>query len=386
MASKKQNLSDLIHDDAVLHALNLLRFSETVRNQIFVLLEDLADDILAKLSSGKPITAYQAKRLGSLITWAEGTIKTTYANIAKTSKEQFIELSELEVASAVASVNKVLGIELLRVGLTNAEAKAVVDDMLILGGPAKEWWADQGTKLARRFAQQVRLGITAGEANDDIILRILGRQTGVRRVVTVDGEQRVLRLRAGGVMDVSRRDATSLVRTATQTVSNEILWQTYQANDDVLDGVQWLSTLDGRTTPVCRARDGSSWDMAGNPLPDSPLQIPFPGPPPAHWNCRSVLIAIVKSLDKLISDAGGKGAAQVKRALAGLPESTRASMDGQVAASLTYEDWLATKSEAFQKEVLGPARFDLWKNKNISITQMVDPSGRALTLDELSKL
>jgi hypothetical protein len=50
---------------------------------------------------------------------------------------------------------------------------------------------------------------------------------------------------------------------------------------------------------------------------------------------------------------------------------------------MNYEDWLRTQDEETQKEVLGPARWELWKGGKLSMTDMVHQNGRALTLGEL---
>jgi hypothetical protein len=61
-------------------------------------------------------------------------------------------------------------------------------------------------------------------------------------------------------------------------------------------------------------------------------------------------------------------------------------MDGLVAQALTYEDWLKTKSEAFQKEVLGPGKWELWQKGQIRLRDLIDQRGRPLTLEELKQL
>ena len=62
---------------------------------------------------------------------------------------------------------------------------------------------------------------------------------------------------------------------------------------------------------------------------------------------------------------------------------TRASMDGQVAGDLRYEDWLKSQKETVQKDVLGPSRFELWKNRSLTLPEMLDQRGNPLTLEQL---
>jgi hypothetical protein len=58
-------------------------------------------------------------------------------------------------------------------------------------------------------------------------------------------------------------------------------------------------------------------------------------------------------------------------------------MDGQVASTMTYQDWFAEQSEDRQREILGPGRFALYKKDGLSLTQMVDGRGNPLTLKQL---
>jgi hypothetical protein len=54
--------------------------------------------------------------------------------------------------------------------------------------------------------------------------------------------------------------------------------------------------------------------------------------------------------------------------------------------TLTYEEWLKRKSAAFQKEVLGPGTYRLWKATKISLRDLIDQRGSPLTLDQLKHI
>jgi hypothetical protein len=61
---------------------------------------------------------------------------------------------------------------------------------------------------------------------------------------------------------------------------------------------------------------------------------------------------------------------------------TRASMDGQVAQTETYQTWLKKKPEAFQNEVLGKEKAQMFRD-GTPLDRFVDASGHTYTLDEL---
>jgi hypothetical protein len=123
-----------------------------------------------------------------------------------------------------------------------------------------------------------------------------------------------------------------------------------------------------------------SWDLDGNPLEGT--KIPFPGAPPWHFNCRSTLVPIVKSWADL-SSGSAVSKSKLQKLEDALPESTQSSMDGQVAGELTYEQWLKSKPEEFQIEVLGRGKHSLWLQGKITLAQLVDQNGDSLTLAEL---
>lgn len=208
----------------------------------------------------------------------------------------------------------------------------------------REWVREHPAATRFRLRGAIRQGVAQGETIDQIVRRVRGtRAAGYR----------------DGIMEVNRRGAESMVRTAVSHTVNAARTVTYQENADLVKGVQWVATLDSRTSQTCISLDGKVFPLNSGPRP------------PAHVSCRSSTIPVLKSWKELgIS----------------LPESptgTRASMDGQVAGDMRYADWLGTRSKAFQDEVLGPTRADLWRRGDIPMDKFVDYSGKAYTLEQL---
>ena len=65
------------------------------------------------------------------------------------------------------------------------------------------------------------------------------------------------------------------------------------------------------------------------------------------------------------------------------PPGQRASQDGPVSATLRFEDWLAAKPEAFQNRTFGPGRAALWRERELTLAELVDARGRPLPLATL---
>ena len=106
--------------------------------------------------------------------------------------------------------------------------------------------------------------------------------------------------------------------------------------------------------------------------------------PSLHWGCRCMILPITKSWETLAREAHGNSTLAKK--LDQMPGSTRASMDGQVAAGTTYEDWLGARSPEMRQEILGPARYRLLQSGKLSLRDLTDQRGNELTLKQLAAL
>ena len=61
----------------------------------------------------------------------------------------------------------------------------------------------------------------------------------------------------------------------------------------------------------------------------------------------------------------------------------RASMDGAVSDKMSFNDWLGTKSDAQQDDILGAGRAQLFRDGKITMRDLLDQSGRPLSFEDL---
>lgn len=87
-------------------------------------------------------------------------------------------------------------------------------------------------------------------------------------------------------------------------------------------------------------------------------------------NCRCTTVDITKTWRELGIDIDEA------------PAGTRASMEGQV-SDKTFEEFLKRKGTAYQNEVLGKGRAELYRNGTITFNQLLNQDGNMLTLKEL---
>lgn len=366
-------IAERLADRFTMHDVNLARFTVGEQRKIRNMLVDLREQLVLKLDQhiDGDGTAFSRRKLKALFQATDQTITNSYTKIAKTHDATMLKLAEVSADQTLEAMNATIGASLLNVGVPETVLKAMVDDDISLGLPAKEWWNGQSTRLRQRFQQQIRQGVFAGETLSDLKRRVRGRRENGFK---------------DGIMEATSRDAEALIRTSVQSIAQSARHEVFQANDDVIKGQQWLSTLDLRTSEICQALSGQAWTLEGEPLEGTTLD--FPGPPPLHFNCRSSLVPIMKSWGELIREAKGDKALakRMDKVESKIPESTQSSMDGQVSAKLTYEQWLENQPEERQIEALGEGKWQLWNDGDISLTDLIDQTGRPLSLKELEAL
>lgn len=233
--------NDRIADLFTEHALDLLRFDAAQRRQVRAFLRDLEADLVAQLTRADPAGAVRTetkrRRLERLLDQVRDTIRASYRRTGNALAGELRELADIEAEFAARAINDGVGFNLATVELTRNQAAALASDVLVQGAPVKEWWERQAGDTLRRFTDEMRRGIAEGETNAQLVRRIRGG--------TQNGEA------VKGFMDISRRNAEGLVRSATQAVSQAAREETYRQNSDLVKAVVWLATLDTRTTVGC---------------------------------------------------------------------------------------------------------------------------------------
>lgn len=265
--------------------------------------------------------------------------------------------------------------------------RALIDSKPFHGKLLKEWFEQLRQSDQARLIQAVQLGIVQGESTDDIVRRIVG--TKAHKFTD-------------GILSITRREATTITRTAINHISNaarEQVWQEPE-NAEIISVLIWNSVLDGRTSAICRARDGHAapTTTTGTIPPGLPKLEPPGARPPAHLNCRSVMVAYIDGVALVgnrptITDVRTRKTREIdfrieaKRQGRPIQEIRREwarNNIGSVPANVTYQEFLMRQSDTFQDQVLGKAQAKLFRSGKIRLDQFVDRAGNELTLEELN--
>lgn len=125
---------------------------------------------------------------------------------------------------------------------------------------------------------------------------------------------------------ISLTDAMRMTRTAGLWAYREANRASFVANRDVLDGWIWCADLSPRTCAACIAMDGSIH-------PDTETLND-------HHNGRCSMVPIVKGFPPVIEQGRG-------------------------------EAWFNKQPESVQKEMLGPGKYEAWKDGKFNFTDLV---------------
>jgi SPP1 gp7 family putative phage head morphogenesis protein len=184
---------------------------------------------------------------------ASATAMTNY------TQSQLRDLAAYESGFLVASARSVLPAVVSFDAVAPVQLWAAVTARPFEGRLLEDWVADYTVAQRKKLEQAVRTSVVEGETIDQAIRRIRG-------TAKLNGSDGVL-------PGATRKTAEALTRTAINHVTTTARERTYQDNQQVVKGVQWRSTLDGRTSLVCISRDGTVYELDAGPRP------------PAHPNC-----------------------------------------------------------------------------------------------------
>lgn len=358
-------------DELIAHQIDLLRLSAGERAKVLAILKKLEEELVELLfHSGRKLADISREDKARILAQAQKAINDYYGQVSDQVGATLGEMGRVEAKFTAESLVAIYAGAIVPALPTETVLKRLVDDTLIDGAPSAAWWKRQAGDIVFRFKNAVQQGLAAAETNDEIIRRIRGRAIGYKMI---DGKR--VYTYAGGIMQIARHHAAAQVQTSVMTVAAAARMDTYQANGDVIKGYRQLSTLDGHTTPTCIAYSGATWDKNKNPT--APNTLPFISPKgsvygcPRHWNCRSLIVPITKTFRELGLDIDE------------VPSSTRSASGGPVDARTSFDAFLKRRPAASVEEQLGPGRARLWRDGKITLQQLLDASGRPLTVRQL---
>lgn len=356
-------VNQVLEDEQIAHSVSLEKYKVGVVRRIIALLNRADADLSAALSAALerlPAESFTVERLELLLAEVRLINMQAYAQVAQELQDDLKELAGYEADWQRDLFKRVLP-EPVQVHFPIASVSAEQTYAAAMSRPfqgrlLKDWGTEIAADRMVKVRNAIRTGYLEGKTTDQIIRSIRGtRAAGY----------------ADGFLERPRKDLASVVRTAVSHTATTARQEFNKANEEILKADKWVSTLDNKTSPMCRIRDQLQYAVTTH----KPIGHKVPwlqGPGKIHWCCRSTSSPVTKSWKEL-----------------GIPldemtPSQRASMDGQVPGDTNYSEWLNRQSDARKIEVLGPARYQLLKEGK-ELEDFYTPTGEWMTLDQMKE-
>ena len=266
----------------------------------------------------------------------------------------------------------------------------VVSYSLASGKTLNQWFQNIAESDFYRLQSFIQNGFSSGLTIQEMISGIIG--TAERNY-------------QDGIFNTTRNEAENIARTLCNGVANSAKLAFYQANDDVIIGVEILSTLDGRTCPVCASLDRKRYKM-DEQAPSLPL----------HNMCRCVLLPVTPASDfadeqrpmanaDFMAEAKRNYSAKYPdknfddlamstkknyyyRAMREFENRTGKPAYTQSDGAVSFREYFTENmTEQQRKDWLGPERYKIWKRGNLSLDKFIPPyPQKRLTVKELKRL
>jgi hypothetical protein len=359
-------VNEHLSDASIHHAIDMHYYSNDVVRRIIALLNRVDPDLIAQLTSSLETMSpdsFTVERLQQLLVSVQALNAQAYQVVSvelATEMQKLVEYEsgyQFQLFHATIPPQIIAQVDVATVSVEQVYAAAMARPFQ--GRLLKEWAASIEADRMARIRDTVRMGYVENQTISQIVQRVRGtRAKGY----------------SDGVIEIDRRNAEAVVRTAISHTAGVTRNRFMKANADLVKAVGWVSTLDGRTSEGCRLRDGLHYtnDAAHKPIGHT---VPWLGGPGAlHWNCRSTSVPITKSWKEL----GGVDIGEFN-------PSTRASMDGEVPADMTYGEWLKKQSATRQDEILGKAKGAMFRTGELPLDKFYSDKGKHLTLEQLKQ-
>lgn len=318
--------ADRLLDEAVLHRIALSRYSTATVRKVLALLNRtdraLVERILRADNEGRdPV---QLERLleevralqGDGWTVVRGRLNEDVAALARAERDF--------AASMVRAARSAPGLTATFNVPTTAQVVAAVNARPFQGRFLRGWLDEAEAGAAKRVREMLRQGFVEGRSVTDLVRQIRGTKAlGYR-----DGQ-----------LEISRRGAEAMVRTALTHTAAVSAKETYQALG--VAEATFLAVLDSRTTLTCANLNGQTFPLDKFPWP------------PRHVNCRSTSMPVVPGMPKVEAPS--------------------------------FSDWLKRQTPEVQNDILGVRKAQLFRDGKLTLDRFTDDKGRVLTLEQLRR-
>lgn len=356
---------------------------------------------LAKLDPTEPIReATKRKRLMEYLKQVRQIILGANRTLKNQIQLGLIDLAETSMIDMAQALEIAVPFTWSSKVLSDKQLRAIVTEQPFQGATLREWSSNQSQATLNKLQRDLQIGLVQGESIGQLSRRVKG------------------------TMKTAGNQATAVIRTAVNHVSNKARTMVIDENSEITNGRIWWATLDNRTSGICRANHGRKFKHGEG---ENLL--------PAHFQCRSVWIADIKGFDEItksrtapfrvrVPDENWKSSdirrwlkqqgekvpagkldadGNVMRYKSGskkgqvipVPKKElllrsekivgpwRNQLRGRINQNASYHDWLSTQPDFVIREVYGKRRLDLFKAGKAKLSEFDSRGQGLLTGDQL---
>lgn len=334
-----------IYDSVTRHQVFVQRYAAGREREAVAFIDKLIKTVNKRLASD--VTEFSRARLESILFDLKAYSNEALSTYSKLTIKEALKFAEYETGFNERLLDSSISVT-FNVPSAAQVSKAMFSSIMQVE-PSRSYTIENAMRMfnakkSEQIVNTIRSGVILGDTREQITTSLMQ------------------------IKDLQRQQAATLTRTITNHISAETRNVFITENEELLDGYEWVAVLDSRTSLICGSRDGKIYPISDN-RETSPK-------PPAHFSCRSTIVPAVKPEYDLGAAAGAVG----QRASVGA--------DGVKLekGNLTYEQWLSKQPKAFQVEVLGKNRAELFRKGNLKLSSFVDSAGATINLDRLKEL
>jgi hypothetical protein len=240
-----QTANEMVRDASIARRVWLIQFANGLARKVLELFTRADAELFSALAIALerlPPTSPDVRVIESTLSGVSRINAAIYARVQQSMETDLRALTLSELGFQGSMLEKV--ILPLRIPLTGAPAEQVYAAVLarpFQGRLLKEWSASNEATRMVRIRDTVRMGYLNSDPTAEIVKKIRGTRVNNYK---------------DGLIEIDRRNAEAVVRTAVSHTASVARNKLYEANPDLITAVQWLATLDDRTSATCAARDG----------------------------------------------------------------------------------------------------------------------------------
>ena len=286
MAEESQTTAnDDLVTEALILALLVDRYAIGLQNAAGARLARLRSDIISIIARNDPTAPARlndrANRLQKVTEESNALVKSAYTELNREIRTALRTLAEIVEESTVRQAGEVVGADIFTRRSEPEELRSLADNAVIMGAILKVW--------LERHAGDLQFRINTALQNLFVRRQSLGDILDVVRGSENSGG-------ADGVIGLSMRRVAVLLMAAAHAVSNRTRDALFKRHEEMVRGWLHYSRIDERTTDTCRIRHLRRWTLDGEPIDHN---VPFLGPAPLHWGCRSIVVPVLLDYNSL---------------------------------------------------------------------------------------